>query len=301
MVRRAFAPILARQGVEIACRGVGFANCSGVRFEGMSKVMERSDDATEVQIPTGPAVCILGLQILDLGYREGLELVRSLIDAPGTQVVHFIHCHGLLAATKLAGGVDALGSADLVFGDGTGMRWAARARGVQLRGNLNGTDMVPDLLAQPPGERRGIFLLGGQDEDTARARATLAERYPEWEFRGHHHGFLDDSTSLDAIAAANASGAELVLVGMGTPLQETWIARHRERFEASLVLAVGGLFGHYSGTVKRAPVWLRRIGMEWVAIPLQDPSKLRRYTLGTWTFLWKMMRSRSRDRAALGR
>lgn len=243
-------------------------------------------------------VLILGLTIDNEKYEDGLGRLRRLIATDGTQVVHFVHCHGCLAAAKDDETLAALSSADVVYGDGTGMRWAARWRGVDLVGNLNGTDLVPDLLERGLGRRGRVFLLGGTPDEVAMARKRAAERFPDWDFVGHHHGYFAPEDEDAVLESVRAVAPDVVLVGMGTPLQEEFISRHRDDFGCSLVLAVGGLFAHLSERITRAPHWMRRLGLEWVGVAVQQPRKIGRYTVGSVEFLLRMAVARRSDRLA---
>mgnify|MGYP003349334003 CR=1 FL=1 len=91
----------------------------------------------------------------------------------------------------------------------------------------------------------------------------------------------------------------LLLVGMGNPLQETWIDRWRERLGVPVAIGVGGLFDHWGGNLRRAAPWVRRLGIEWVQILLQQPGrKWRRYLVGNPLFLARALRDRSTSRAS---
>ena len=265
--------------------------------------MERWDSPEEAAVlaprPRPDRVRILGLTIDNEKYEDGLGRLRRLIATDGTQVVHFVHCHGCLAAAKDDEALAALSSADVVYGDGTGMRWAARWRGADLVGNLNGTDLVPDLLERGIDRRGRVYLLGGTPDEVALARERAAERFPEWDFVGHHHGYFEAAEEAAVLDQVRAAQADVVLVGMGTPLQEEFIRRHRDEFGCSLVLAVGGLFAHLSDRITRAPQWMRRMGLEWVGVAVQQPRKIGRYTVGSFEFLVRMAVSRRADRVGI--
>ncbi|MEI6414577.1 MAG: WecB/TagA/CpsF family glycosyltransferase [Pseudomonadota bacterium] len=84
---------------------------------------------------------------------------------------------------------------------------------------------------------------------------------------------------------------DVLLVALGAPRQEAWIQQHMEATGATLVMAVGGLFDFYSGRIPRAPLWMRRLGLEWVFRLLQEPGRLwRRYLLGNLVFLFRIAR-----------
>ena len=110
--------------------------------------------------------------------------------------------------------------------------------------------------------------------------------FPGWEQAGHHHGYLTTPELNEAaIAQINASRSDLLLVGMGNPLQENWIHRHRDRLQVRLAMGTGGLFTYWSGDLTRAPAWVRRLGYEWAHILVSQPHKARRYILGNPLFL----------------
>ena len=130
----------------------------------------------------------------------------------------------------------ALQAADYVFGDGTGLRWAVRyAHGFRLRDNVNGTDLVPRLLAQPCVPRRGIYLLGAGPDAVEAAAEWIRLRFPEWELKGFHHGYVDVDACEDVISRINAADADLLLVGMGNPKQEIWIHENLKRLNVRRV------------------------------------------------------------------
>jgi N-acetylglucosaminyldiphosphoundecaprenol N-acetyl-beta-D-mannosaminyltransferase len=182
-----------------------------------------------------------------------------------------------------------------VFGDGTGVRWAARLRGARMNANLNGTDLVPRLFRETAGRGYRYFLLGATAETIARAAAAAQERFPGWTLAGFHHGFINKRRCREVIEQINEANPHVLLVGMGNPLQEQWIDRHLDSLRVPLCMGTGGLFDHWAGNLRRAPRWVRWLGYEWVQLLLQQPHKWRRYLLGNPRFLWRMMMERKRD------
>ena len=178
-----------------------------------------------------------------------------------------------------------LNSADYVFGDGTGVRWAARLGGVHLRDNVNGTDLVPELLTATAGRGYRYFMLGAEAATIHRAADNAARLFDGWTLVGSHHGYLDRRGTEQVIHQINRTRPDLLLVGMGNPLQERWIHEHRERLHVPVCMGVGGLFRYWAGDVQRAAPWLRRFGAEWVGVLWQQPEKAARYLLGNPLFL----------------
>ncbi|MFM7142487.1 MAG: WecB/TagA/CpsF family glycosyltransferase, partial [Alphaproteobacteria bacterium] len=204
--------------------------------------------------------------------------------------------HTLNLAWEDPGYRSVLCRADVVFADGTGAKIAARLRGVRLRDNLVGTDLVPALFERMRPRGCRVFLLGATAETVKRAARHVESAFGV-EVVGAHHGYVDDTASVAVVERVNTSGAHLLLVGMGNPLQETWIDRQRERLGVPVAIGVGGLFDHWGGNLRRAAPWVRRLGIEWVQILLQQPGrKWRRYLVGNPVFLARALRDRSTSR-----
>ncbi len=247
--------------------------------------------AVPVVPPTRPpaerVVDLLGVGITDTTRARAVQLLRAMIDgyAGQSQGVYFANAHTLNLAAVDAVYRRILNAGACVFGDGTGVRWAARMKGVHLSDNLNGTDLVPELLAGAPGLR--YFLLGADAETIRRAAAAAEGRFPRWRQVGFHHGFVHDGpTARDVIRRINAAEPDLLLVGMGNPRQERWIHEHLPELRVPVCMGVGGLFDFWAENVRRAPRWLRRLGHEWAWRLLQQPGdKARRYLLGNPLFL----------------
>ena len=236
---------------------------------------------------------ILGVGISNVTGRRAIELLENLIRRRNgrTRSAFFVNAHTLNLAASDEEYREILGSADYVFGDGTGVRWASRLQGAEMQDNVNGTDLVPELFRAAAGRGYRYFLLGGDEETVGRAAAYTGERFAGWKQVGFHHGYLTDPTlTAQAIRRINEAKPDLLLVGMGNPLQERWIHEHRDELEVRLCMAVGGLFGYWAGNIRRAPSWLRRCGAEWLGILLQQPSKAGRYLLGNPLFLWRIFR-----------
>lgn len=226
---------------------------------------------------------------LDLVHARIAEAARELVTAAalGAPVtLQFINAHCINSLRGNAQYRAALDAADLLFPDGSGMRLAGKLSGVALGDNLNGTDLFPELCARAATLGQSIYLLGGRPGIAAAAAAAMADRYPGLMIAGTRDGYWSADGEDAVIDAINASGARIVLVGMGVPLQETWIAKVRDRLHAPLVAGVGGLFDYYSGAVARAPLAFRKTGCEWVWRLMQEPRRLfARYVLGNPLFI----------------
>jgi N-acetylglucosaminyldiphosphoundecaprenol N-acetyl-beta-D-mannosaminyltransferase len=243
-----------------------------------------------------PTLQVLGVDIVDATLDEAVASLRREIEAyDGTsRSVYFVNAHTLNLATENPRFRRTLNEADYVYGDGTGVRWAARVvHGRAPRDNVNGTDLVPRLLQATAGCGHRYYLLGATESVVARAARHSERLFTGWTLAGYHHGYLDVATEARVVEEINALGCQLLLVGMGNPLQEEFIARNRTRLRVPLCLGIGGLFAYWAGDLNRAPAWVRRAGSEWLYLMLAQPRKLRRYALGNPLFLSRVLRSRS--------
>lgn len=242
----------------------------------------------------GEAVIVLGVPIQNMTVPDALARLSGLLNSTERHTLFFVNAHTLDCSTQYPGYLDVLQKADIVFGDGTGVRWAARMRGTRMRANLNGTDLIPLILENRPGTR--CFLLGNTPERIGKAAETFKERFPVCELVGYHHGYLDDGLSLHAVELINAQQPDILLVGMGNPLQEEWINRYRDRICARLIVGVGGLLDYWAGSLDRANPWMRKFGIEWLHILRRQPWKAERYLVRGPLFLCRSLALSRKER-----
>lgn len=258
----------------------------------------RSHDEQEFLPPaSGPAsariVEVLGVRIANLHTIEAVAHMQKLIwtAGPYARAVYIVNAHTLNLACDDPSYHAVLNGADAVFGDGTGIRWAARWQGKKMIDNLVGTDLLPFFFANTLERHYRYFLLGARDEVVGRAAQYLTRTFPGLNVVGSHHGHYAPNEHDGVIAKINAARPDILLVGMGNPIQERWIHDHRaELTGVRLAVGVGGLFDHWGGVLKRAPRWVRRNGFEWVQLMLQQPHKWRRYLIGNPKFLARVAR-----------
>ncbi len=189
---------------------------------------------------------------------------------------------------------EALGACDLILNDGIGIRLGAMMRGVPVPYNFNGTDLIPRLCRDSSSKLR-IFLLGGVEEANLRACEKLKELYPNVEIAGRLNGYVDKD--LMATPAIAASGADLLLVCLGNPLQEIYLTQNRDKFNVKVAMGVGGLVDFLSQTKPRAPDWMRKLGIEWIfRLGLEPKRMAKRYILGNPMFLLRCAKMRAADK-----
>jgi alpha-1,3-mannosyltransferase len=177
----------------------------------------------------------------------------------------------------------------LVMNDGIGVDAASRILfGTRFPQNLNGTDFTPNYFRNTKNNYR-IFFLGSSSGVAERAASRLIAMCGRHTIAGCQNGYGRAGDNMGIVAKILASQADVVLVAMGNPAQEMWLADNLEATGCRLGFAVGALFDFLSGDVPRAPSWVQSVRMEWVYRLLREPGRLwRRYVLGNPVFLLRV-------------
>ena len=210
----------------------------------------------------------------------------SNIETEKTNLAFFINVHSINLSFQNPDFYQTLKQADCLFADGAGMRLASNHVGEPLLDNVNGTDMLPELCRQAAKEKKSIYFLGSSPGVAKKAARRLKRTYPGLTIAGYQHGYFKEQNNANIIAKINKSNADILLVALGSPVQESWLLNNAEQLHCKTALAVGGLFDFYSGNIPRAPLWMRKLSLEWVFRLMQEPQKkFNRYVVGNPLFL----------------
>ena len=166
---------------------------------------------------------------------------------------------------------EAIRAADAVLPDGVGVLWAARQLKTPLPERVSGYDFLLALLARMEGR---VFLLGGKPGVAEQAAKTIEKRFPKVTVCGCRDGYFEDDEAVaEAICRAEPT---LLLVCLGSPKQELWMAEHRGMLPVGLMAGLGGSLDVLAGRVKRAPEGWIRLRLEWLYRLLQEPRRIKR-------------------------
>jgi exopolysaccharide biosynthesis WecB/TagA/CpsF family protein len=245
--------------------------------------------ATEHMQPMeAPRMTLFGLAIEDLPQSEAIGMLLRAIRLRQSLKIAFCNAH----TANLAWGNPALRQMlgrFTVFPDGIGVDLGAKLlHGRVFAANLNGTDFVPALLAAEPKPLR-IALFGARPGVAERAAEAIARTTPHHQIAACCDGFADPASTQGFLAELKRDPVDLILVAMGNPVQEQWIAANITPEHATLAMGVGALFDFLAGEVPRAPMWMRQARLEWLYRLAQEPGRLfRRYVLGNPLFLLRV-------------
>lgn len=220
------------------------------------------------------------------------ELVR-LYERDRPALVAYANAHTLNQASRDSAYKAVLRSADIVLNDGAGLAIAGRVFGRPFPENLNGSDFNPVILEEAAARGWPVFFLGAKPGVAGEAARRLTERIPGLNVCGTRDGYFRPEESAEVARSIAETGAGVLMVAMGNPLQETWLSRHLEATGARLGVGVGAFLDFSAGVVPRAPAWMNRLWLEWLYRLIQEPRRMwRRYVLGNPLFLARVLRAR---------
>lgn len=185
--------------------------------------------------------------------------------------------------------------AGMALTDGMPLVWAAKRATKRSVGRCYGPDLMLATIAA--GCTTGVrhYFYGGADGSVLeQLEARLRSRFPELRVAGRHappHRPLTDVERAEVVRDIHASGADIVWVGIGTPKQDFWVGEFRQLLDTPVLIAVGAAFNFHAGTVRQAPRWMMRNGLEWLFRLAVEPRRLwRRYVVGNPRFVALMLR-----------
>ena len=241
---------------------------------------------------------ILDVPVCDLDWDSALAFSNDLVNLPnGQTIIAFLNAHNANLMLKFEDYHELLQS-QLVFPDGFGVDIASTVlHGEAFPANLNGTDFIPALMTYMKDGKR-IGLIGAKRNILDAAREEFQRRCPWHTFIAISDGYLDDEKSKRVVDEIEALKLDVLIVCMGTPRQERWVAQYIRPGHARLVMTGGALFDFISGTVPRASEMLRRLRLEWAFRFWNEPGRLAgRYLVGIPQFFFNLMRFRLNRRA----
>ncbi|MFW5648212.1 MAG: WecB/TagA/CpsF family glycosyltransferase [Candidatus Alkaliphilus sp. MAG34] len=167
-----------------------------------------------------------------------------------------------------------LNTGDLVIPDGIGLVYASKILGKQLKERVTGVDLMTRILQYCNKEERSIFILGGKPGIAELATKNITKVFPQIEIKGVRDGYFKEEEEQCIIDTINTLEPDVLFVALGVPRQEKWINKHH--LKVRVAMGVGGSIDIWAGTVKRAPIFFQRLGLEWLYRLFKEPWRYRR-------------------------
>ena len=221
-------------------------------------------------------IAVLKVSIDSVTMAEALGIVESFISKRQPRFVATANAEMVMLAEQDSEMARILNQADLVVPDGAGVVWAARHQGCPVPERVAGYDLVQVLLAKAAVCGYRVYFFGGAPGVAEKAKETAQKWYPGLQVVGIRHGFFSADEETGIIEDIRASEPDVLLVALGVPKQEKWLDAHLRELAVPVSIGVGGSLDVMAGTMRRAPLWMQRTGLEWLFRLYCQPRRLIR-------------------------
>jgi N-acetylglucosaminyldiphosphoundecaprenol N-acetyl-beta-D-mannosaminyltransferase len=229
------------------------------------------------------SVAVLGVPFDNVTMHEAMDLIEEKIDEPGFHQVATANVDFVIHAISDPELQEMLCSCDLIVPDGMPIVWASRLMGSKLKERVAGVDLIPRVAELAARRGYGMYLLGASERSSRKACEVLLERFPKLRIVGRYSPPVSPLSEMDhemILRRIELAQPHILLVAMGHPKQEQWLAMHRHRLKVPLCMGVGASLDFLAGTVSRAPLWMQSAGLEWLYRAAQEPRRLaQRYVV----------------------
>ena len=247
-------------------------------------------------------VVVLGVPVDDVTMPESVDRIAAFVEdgrrSGRTHQIATVNVDFVVNACAEADLAAILQGADLAIPDGMPIVWASKLFRRPLRERVAGADLVPELAAMAAGRGYSMMLFGSGPGVAESVAATLGARHPGLRIIGYGGPLFDRVSDMDdeVLDVIRTAAPDILCVALGHPKQEHWIETYRDKLDVPVFIGVGGSLDFIAGTKARAPVWIRKIGLEWLHRLVTEPRRLaKRYARDLVTFgplvcrqLWRM-------------
>lgn len=269
----------------------------------------RGAGGTEVRLREAPdsatgqrSRVALGEVLVDqVGLPEAVALLDAFLNSGRPHQVVTVNMDFVRLAERIPQFRATLNAADLAVADGMPLVWLSRLKGHPLAQRVTGVDLVNESCRLAANRGRSVFLLGAAPGVAELAARRLQESFPGLTIAGTYSpsiGPLKRKEHEQIVRIIRKAKPDFLFVALGAPRQDLWIRDNMDRLQVPIAMGVGCVFDLLAGSIRRAPVWMQRAGLEWAFRLGQEPTRLwRRYLVDDLPTLAKLLLSDARDPA----
>ena len=236
-------------------------------------------------------VWVVNCGIDALTFRETLTEVERLIQARRPVQHCVVNAAKAVLMDEDPRLREIVSSCALVNADGQSLVWASRILGRPVPERVAGIDLFEALLGLAADRDHGVYFLGATREVLEETVARVRREHPALRICGWHDGYWDAADNDGLVAHVRASQPDILFVALPSPRKEYWLAEHLEKLDVPFSMGVGGSFDVYAGRMKRAPLWMQHVGLEWSYRFWQEPLRMwKRYLLGNLKFAYMVVK-----------
>ncbi|HLH66320.1 MAG TPA: WecB/TagA/CpsF family glycosyltransferase [Solirubrobacteraceae bacterium] len=217
---------------------------------------------------------VLGCPLDRVDLERAVAYCERVIERRGFAQHMAINAAKLVAMRSDSQLREAVERCELITADGQSIVWASRLLGDPLPCRVAGIDLMRALLSRAAARGFRVYILGASRETLALAVARIREEHPTLTIAGFHDGYYEDAEEERIAAEIAAARPDILFVAISSPRKEYFLARHGRRIGAPFVMGVGGAIDVQAGIVRRAPLAMQRLGLEWLFRLAQEPRRL---------------------------
>jgi len=232
---------------------------------------------------------ILNIKIDNVSFSEVIAKISAYLLVDCFHMIATVNPEFIVAAQKDEKFKEILNKCDLNVPDGVGLQFAAKLAGEKIGERITGVDLTWEICKLASEKGYSVFFLGAEEGVAEKAAHRIKLLNPGLNIAGTYSGAPDEEGIVTRISDSHA---DILLVAFGAPKQEKFIADNKESLRVKLAMGVGGTFDYIAGVKPYAPLWLRRIGLEWLYRLFTQPKRWKRILNATVVFPWLVLRSK---------
>lgn len=219
---------------------------------------------------------ILGVTVDMVNYDEALDRFKGFLEEDGVSLIVTPNSEIVVNAGKNPQLMEAIEKAEMVIPDGIGLVYASKILKHPLEERVTGIDFLGKALKHLSETGKSVFLFGSRPGIAEKAAAKMEETYPGLKIAGTRNGYFKPEEEEEILKEINEASPDLLCVALGSPKQELFVLKYKDRLKAKAAIGVGGSLDVWSGDLKRAPEFYRKHGLEWLYRFIQEPSRYKR-------------------------
>jgi N-acetylglucosaminyldiphosphoundecaprenol N-acetyl-beta-D-mannosaminyltransferase len=228
-------------------------------------------NAYSTQLKTIP---LLKVRVHDVDMREALAIFDEFIQSRTPHHIITLDASMCVMAEKDSKLRKIIEKSDLITPDSVGVLWACKRMGKSLRERVSGVELVEMLCSLSHDKQYRLFFFGSAPGVAEQAAEKMRLKYPGCMIVGTHNGFFTEKDSNAIITQIQNAKPDILCVALGIPKQEMWISEHIQELGVPICIGVGGTLDVLSGNVRRAPMWMRKLSLEWLHRLISNPKKI---------------------------
>lgn len=236
-------------------------------------------------------ITLLGCPIDNLSLEETVSHIEEFIKSGKPHQYIAINADKIVKMRKDPEFRDILFKSDLNIVDGQPLMWVSRLFGKPVKQRYGGLDIIDAFAAVSEKKGYGIYFLGAREEIVSDVVKKYKDLFPGLKISGWRNGYWKADEEGEVVEDIISSRPDVLFFAMGSPRKEVFLRKYIDKMGIPFVMGVGGAFDIIAGKTKRAPLWMQKMGIEWMFRVLQEPGRLwKRYLIGNSIFIWLVLK-----------